>query len=172
MKKQLLLIQFTGLKTIVFKESHRFLRIWLETLLPPVINMTLYLIIFGKLLVGPLIGKVDEVSYLAFITPGLIMMAVIMGTFMNVGFSFFSARFNRSVEEMLVSPLNNLTILSGYLLAGILRGLLVGSLVALIALLITDLKFVHPWLTLFVIIISAAMFGSLGFYCCLFCKKF
>lgn len=172
MMNSLIKIQWIGYKTIVVKEVARFLRIGLETLLPPVISMTLYFVIFGRLLIGPLIGKIEGFSYLQFIAPGLIMMAVINGTFMNVAFSFFSSRFNRSVEEMLVSPMSNAVILLGYLSAGILRGLIVGVLVSCVALLLTDLNLIHPFLTFVVVFLSAAMFGALGFIVACFARNF
>lgn len=172
MTTSLVKIQWIGYKTIVVKEVNRFLRIGLETLLPPVISMSLYFVIFGRLLIGPLIGEVNGFSYLQFISPGLIMMAVINGTFMNVAFSFFSARFNRSVEEMLVSPMSNPVILLGYLSAGILRGLIVGIMVSCVALFLTELKLAHPFLTFFVFFLSAAMFGSLGFIVACFARNF
>ncbi len=168
----LMKIQWIGFKTIVVKEVSRFLRIGLETILPPVIIMMLYFLIFGQLLIGPLIGEIDGLTYMQFITPGLIMMSVINGTFMNVAFSFFSARFNRSIEEMLVSPLANITILLGYLCSSILRGLLVGTLIGCVALLLTRLKLVHPFLTLWVILLSATMFGALGFIVACFARNF
>lgn len=168
----LIKIQWIGYKTIVVKEVSRFLRIGLETILPPVITMTLYFVIFGRLLIGPLIGEIQGFSYLQFIAPGLIMMAVINGTFMNVAFSFFSSRFNRSIEEMLVSPMSNTVILLGYLSAGILRGLIVGALVSCVALFLTDLRLAHPLMTLLVIFLSAAMLGSLGFIVACFARNF
>ena len=117
--------QFIALQTIVRREVNRFLRIWMQTLLPPVITQTLYFVVFGRF-IGDRIGPVQGVSYMAFIVPGLVMMAVINSAYSNVVSSFFSAKFQRSIEELLVSPVADWVILSGYVAGGVLRGLVGG----------------------------------------------
>ena len=131
-------LNWIGLKTIVTKEILRVLRIWVQTIVPPAITMTLYFIIFGNL-IGRRIGTMDGFDYMQFIAPGLIMMSVITNSYGNVVSSFFGAKFGRHIEEMLVSPMSNATIILGHVAGGVLRGLLVGAMVTTIALLFTDL---------------------------------
>ena len=110
-----------ALWTLVLKEIKRFTRIWPQTLLPPSITMAMYFIIFGSL-IGSRIGEMDGFSYMDFIVPGLIMMSVITNSYSNVASSFFSNKFQRSIEEMMVSPMPNGVILSGFILGGMARG--------------------------------------------------
>ena len=105
-------------QTIVRTEIRRFTRIWVQTMIPPAITMTLYFIIFGSL-IGRRIGEMDGFDYMAYIVPGLIMMSVITSSYMNVSSSFFGAKFGRFIEEMLVSPISNQTILLGYVTGGV-----------------------------------------------------
>ncbi len=121
-------IQWVSYQTIVRKEVGRFMRIWRQTLLPPVITQSLYFIIFGGF-IGSQVREIDGVPYMAFIVPGLVMMAVINGSFSNVSSSFFGTKFQRNFEEILVAPVHEATVLAGYITAGMLRGLLTGSLV-------------------------------------------
>lgn len=113
--------QWIALMTIVRKEIKRFMRIWTQTLVPPVITITLYFVIFGNL-IGKRIGTMSGVSYMEFVVPGLIMMAVITSSYTNVVSSFFGAKFQRYVEEILVSPMPNYIILMGFVLGGVARG--------------------------------------------------
>src|SRR6056300_874372 len=143
-----------GFQTIVLKELSRILRIWMQTLLPPVITMTLYFIIFGNL-IGRRIGLMDGFEYMQYIAPGLIMMSVITNSYGNVVSSFFGAKFGKYIEEMLVSPLPNWLIIVGYMAGGMTRGLLVGLIVTAIALFFTELQ-VHNWfVTLSVVLLTA-----------------
>ena len=120
--------QWVGFSTIVVKEVRRFTRIWPQTLLPPAITMTLYFVIFGNL-IGARIGSMGGFDYMTFIVPGLVMMGVIQNSYGNVVSSFFSTKFQRSIEEMLVSPMAPSTILLGYVAGGVVRGILVGLIV-------------------------------------------
>ena len=114
-------------KTIVRKEVIRVMRIWVQTIVPPAITMTLYFIIFGNL-IGRRIGSMDGFDYMQYIAPGLIMMSVITNSYGNVVSSFFGAKFGRHIEEMLVSPMSNGAIIIGHVAGGVLRGLFVGGL--------------------------------------------
>ena len=125
-----------ALGTIVRREVNRILRIWGQTLVPPAITMTLYFMIFGGL-IGSRVGTMDGIRYMDFIVPGLVMMAVIQNSYANISSSFFGAKFGRHVEELLVSPMPNWVILGGYVAGAVLRGLLVGIIVLLIAMLFT-----------------------------------
>ncbi len=160
-----------ALTTIVIREVLRFSRIWLQTLLPPVVVTSLYFIIFGSL-IGPRIGQMGGIGYNEFIMPGLVMMAVITNSYSNVVSSFYSSKFHRNIEEMLVSPMPNYIILLGYTLGGVARGLMVGVLVTLTALFFADLKIEHPWITVTIVILTAMLFSLGGFINALFAKSF
>lgn len=153
-------IQSIALYTIVRKEMTRFLRIWPQTLLPAVITQTLYFVIFGSF-IGSQVSDINGVSYMAFIVPGLVMMTVINNAFSNVVASFFSAKFLKNFEELIVSPTSNLVIILGYTIGGALRGLIAALLVFGVSIL-----FVHPvihnfWIIILFILLTAIMF-SLG----------
>ncbi len=164
-------LNWVGLKTIVIKEVVRVLRIWVQTIVPPAITMTLYFIIFGNL-IGSRIGPMDGFDYMQYIAPGLIMMSVITNSYGNVVSSFFGAKFARHVEEMLVSPMSNATIILGHVAGGVIRGLLVGSLVTIIALGFTDLRVEHPLVTLSILLLSSVVFALAGFINAIFARKF
>jgi ABC-2 type transport system permease protein len=154
--------QWVALSTIVRKEVKRFSRIWVQTLLPPVITMSLYFVIFGKL-IGSRVGSMDGIPYMQFVVPGLIMMAVLTNSYSNVTSSFFSAKFQRSIEEILVSPTPNIIILLGYCIGGMARGLSVGVLVTIVSLWFTDLH-VHSWpLTIMTVVLTSLFFSLAGF---------
>ena len=133
-----LALNIVAMKTIVRKEMVRVLRIWIQTVVPPAITMTLYFIIFGNL-IGRRIGTMDGFDYMQYIAPGLIMMSVITNSYGNVVSSFFGAKFGRHLEEMLVAPMSNATIIIGHVAGGVLRGVLGGLLVTIIALFFTKL---------------------------------
>lgn len=170
-RPNLFAVNMIGLSTIVRKEVRRVLRIWIQTIVPPAITMTLYFIIFGQLM-GQRIGTMDGVPYISFIAPGLIMMQVITNSFGNVVSSFFSSKLMLHLEEMLVSPLSHATIVIGYVVGGIVRGLLVAGLVTLVALVFTDLEIRHPLVTLSTILLTAALFSLAGLLNALFAKSF
>ena len=167
----LLRINIVGLGTIVRREIRRVVRIWVQTIVPPAITMTLYFIIFGNL-IGRRIGEMDGVPYMTFIAPGLIMMAVITNSFGNVVSSFFSGKLHRHLEEMLVSPLAFPTIVAGYVIGGVVRGLAVASLVTVVALLFADLSIVHPLVTISVVILTSMVFSLAGLLNAIFAKNF
>lgn len=169
--QSLLKTNWVGLKTIVAKEIMRVVRIWIQTLVPPAITMTLYFVIFGSL-IGSRIGQMDGYSYMQFIAPGLIMMSVITNSYGNVVSSFFGAKFGRHIEEMLVSPLSNATIILGHVAGGVARGLFVGLVVSIIALLFTDLSVQHPWITASMVVLTATVFSLAGFINAVFARKF
>jgi ABC-2 type transport system permease protein len=156
-----LLQQAIALSTLSRKEYHRVVRIWGQTILPPAINMALYFVIFGNL-IGSRIGRMGGFDYKQYIAPGLIMMAVITNAYGNVVSSFFSAKINRHLEEMLVAPMSNVTIVLGHMAGGIIRGVFVGLAVTGVALLFTPLPFVHPLITVSVFLLCAAIFSLAG----------
>jgi len=164
-------LNWVGFKTIVRKEFLRVVRIWVQTIVPPAITMTLYFIIFGNL-IGRRIGSMDGFDYMQYIAPGLIMMSVITNSYGNVVSSFFGAKFGKHVEEMLVSPMSNATIILGHVAGGVVRGLMVGLLVTLIALGFTDLDVAHPLITISMVVLASTVFAQLGFVNAVFAKKF
>ncbi|MCG8370859.1 MAG: ABC transporter permease [Proteobacteria bacterium] len=149
----------------------RVLRIWVQTIVPPAITMTLYFIIFGNL-IGRRIGAMDGFDYMQYIAPGLIMMSVITNSYGNVVSSFFGAKFGRHVEEMLVAPMSYATIIIGHVAGGVLRGLLVGALVTVIALFFTRLQVAHPFVMISVVLLSSVVFSLAGFINAVFARKF
>jgi len=160
-----------ALQTILFKEIVRFIRIWTQTLLPPAITMTLYFIIFGKL-IGSQIHDINGFSYMQYIVPGLAMMSIMTSAYANTASSFFGAKFSKSVEEMLVSSMPNYIILLGYMLGGALRGILVGAIVIGIAFLFTHIYIQNIWIVILMAILSSMLFSLGGFINGLFAKKF
>ena len=160
-----------GFQTIVNREIVRVTRIWVQTLVPPVIQMTLYFMIFGSL-IGSRVGQMGGYSYMTFLAPGLIMMSVINNSYTNVVSSFFGAKFGRHIEELQVSPLPNAYIVLGYVIGGVARGLVVGTLVAIVAMLFTHLHVVHLLITLSIVILTAVVFALGGFINAVFAKKF
>jgi ABC-2 type transport system permease protein len=164
-------LNWIGLKTIVRKEIVRVIRIWIQTVVPPAITMTLYFIIFGNL-IGRRIGTMGGFDYMQYIAPGLIMMSVITNSYGNVVSSFFGAKFARHLEEMLVSPMSNATIILGHVAGGVIRGLLVGMLVTIVALFFTKLEVAHPLITISIVILSSCVFALAGFINAVFARKF
>ncbi len=169
--KTLRLQTLIALQTIAARETGRYLRIWIQTLVPPAITMTLYFIIFGNL-IGPRIGEMDGFTYMDFIVPGIIMMAIITSSYANVSSSFFGAKFQKHIEEILVSPTPNSVLLLGYVLGGTGRGLLVGLIVTGVSLLFTDMKIYNLPITLSVVVLTAVLFSLGGFINGILAKKF
>jgi len=163
--------QLTAFRTILTKEYLRFIRIWVQTVLPAGITMALYFIIFGKL-IGSQIGDIDGLSYMDYIVPGIILMAVINNAYSNVVSSFFSAKFQRHIEEMLVSPMPVYLIVLGFVGGGVLRGLIVGLVVTGVSLFFTDLNIQHPFMTVLVIVLTAVLFSLGGLINAIFARTF
>ncbi|WP_152207186.1 ABC transporter permease [Marinobacter changyiensis] len=162
---------FTAFATIVLREVRRFTRIWPQTLLPPAVTMTLYFVIFGNL-IGSRIGDMGGFEYMSFITPGLIMMSVITSSYANVVSSFFSMKFQRSIEELLVSPVPNSVILVGYVAGGMARGLGVGLIVTLLSLAFTRLDIHNLPVMILTVFLTSALFSLGGFINAMLATKF
>jgi len=160
-----------ALRTILFKEIRRFMRIWPQTLLPPAVTTALYFLIFGQL-IGKRVGEVNGVSYMDYIVPGVILMSVISHSYSNVVSSFYSTKFQRHIEELLVSPTPNWVILAGYIGGGVTRGLLVGCVVTLISMLFSEFRVVNWWVTIGVIVLTAMLFSLAGFVNAIFADSF
>ena len=157
--------------TILIKEIRRFTRIWPQTLLPPAITTALYFLIFGKL-IGERIGTVHGVSYMDYIVPGVILMSVISHSYSNVVSSFYSTKFQHHIEELLVAPVPNWVILTGYVCGGIARGVMVGAVVAAISLLFTPVSVMHWQIACVVLLLTATLFALAGFINAVFADSF
>ncbi len=160
-----------ALLTIVTKEVRRFMRIWPQTMLPPAITTALYFLIFGTLM-GQRIGEIAGASYMDYIVPGIILMSVISHSYANVVSSFYSTKFQRHIEELLVSPVPNWVILAGYVSGGVCRGLLVGTVVIGISLLFTTIPVIHLGLSCLVFLLTAILFALAGFINAVFADSF
>ena len=160
-----------ALYTLMRKEVTRFIRIWTQTLIPPVITTCLYFLIFGNL-IGPRIGPMQGHTYIDFIVPGLVMMSIITGAYTNVASSFFSSKFQRFIEEIMVSPVPNYVILIGFLTGGICRGIVVGGIVLVVSSLFANVSIVSPVITIAIFILTALVFSLGGMLNGMFARKF
>ena len=163
--------QYIAFMTILRKEVRRYLRIWTQTLLPSAITMSLYFVIFGSL-IGSRIGEMGGFSYMQFVVPGLIMMAIVTNSYANVVSSFFGAKFNNSVEELLVSPTPNYIILMGYVLGGVSRGLLVAVVVTLVSLFFTHMQVHSYFIVVLIVLMTSTLFALAGFINAVFANSF
>ena len=168
MRTQLYYIAF---KTIVIKEVSRFARIWIQTILPPAITMALYFVIFGNL-IGPRVGQMGGFSYIQYIAPGIIMMAVITHSYANVVSSFFGSKFQRHIEEMLIAPIPNGLILAGYISGGVARGLTVGLVVTVVALFFTKLTLYSLPIVVATVLLTSTLFSLGGLINGIFARNF
>ena len=162
---------FVALRTIWIKECTRFLRIWVQTLVPPAITMSLYFVIFGSL-IGSRIGQMGGFSYMEFIVPGLIMMAVITNSYANVSSSFFSAKFQRNVEELLVAPVPNWIIIAGFVGGGVARAILIGIIVTCVSMLFVDVHIYNPLILIITVLLTSTLFATAGLINAVFAKTF
>ncbi len=158
--------------TLTSKEIRRFMRIWIQTLVPPAVTMSLYFVIFGSL-IGPRIGEMDGFDYVQFMIPGLIMMSVITNSYANVVSSFYSVKFQKSIEELLISPMPNWIILLGFILGGVCRGVLVGIIVFFVSLIFyPEFEIINPVLTILVLLLTSILFSLMGFINAIFADSF
>lgn len=162
---------FIALKTIVVKEVMRFMRIWLQTIFPPIITTVLYLLIFGQL-IGERIGPMLNIDYLHFIVPGVILMTVIQNSYANTVASFYLSKFNRSFEELLVAPVSNWVILLGYVIGGIFRGLVVGVSVSIVVSFFVEISVFNVFVLVLTLIMTAILFAVGGFINAIFANSF
>ncbi|MFA6903039.1 MAG: ABC transporter permease [Gallionellaceae bacterium] len=163
--------QLIALKAILWKEILRFSRIWVQTILPPMITTALYFVIFGRL-IGSQIGDVSGFHYMDYIVPGLILMAVITNSYGNVVASFYSAKFQHNIEEMLVSPLPNYLIMIGFIGGGLARGIAVGTAVTVVALFFTSIPLHNLWVAGSVLLLTSILFSLGGLINAIFANSF
>ncbi len=164
-------LYWTAFRSLLTKEINRFTRIWVQTLVPPAITMTLYFIIFGNL-IGARIGEMKGFSYMGYIVPGLIMMSVITNSYSNVASSFFSAKFQKNIEELLVAPVPNYVIIAGFVMGGVVRGLLVGTIVTFVSLFFVDLQVDHWGLIIATVFLTSVVFALGGLINAVFARTF
>lgn len=162
---------YIAFKAILTKEVLRFMRIWIQTVLPPAITTALYFIIFGKL-IGEQIGEMDGYRYIDFIVPGLILMSVITNSYANVVSSFYSSKFQRHVEELLISPVPNAVILAGYVGGGVARGIVVGVTVTIVSMFFSDWQIYSYSITLLVFVLTSILFAMAGFINAIYANSF
>ncbi len=160
-----------GFRTILIREFSRIIRIWGQTIVPPAITATLYFVIFGSL-IGGRIGSMDGYTYIQYIAPGLIMMSVITNSYGNVVSSFFGAKFGKHVEELLVSPLPNWLIVAGYVMGGVIRGLIVGGVVTIVTLIFTRMHVYNVLVVVSAVLLSSIVFSLAGMINAIFAKNF
>jgi len=163
--------QYVAFITILSKEVRRFMRIWTQTLLPSAITMSLYFVIFGAL-IGDRIGVMGGFSYMEFVVPGLIMMAIVTNSYSNVVSSFFGSKFNQSVEELLVSPTPNYVILMGYVLGGVIRGILVAFIVTGVSMFFTKLHIHSYFVVIAIVLMTSTLFALAGFINAVYANSF
>jgi ABC-2 type transport system permease protein len=163
--------QYVAFSTIVRREITRFLRIWTQTIVPPAVTTTLYFLIFGKL-IGPRVGDIHGVSYMQYIVPGLIMMSIITSSYANVVASFYGSKFQKNLDEMLVSPMPEYIIILGYTAGGVARGLCVGAVVTTVGLFFVDVSVAHWGVMLSVILLTAMLFSFAGLVNAIFANSF
>lgn len=164
-------VYWIAFKSILIKEISRFTRIWVQTLVPPAITMSLYFVIFGNL-IGSRIGQMHGVSYMEFIIPGLIMMSVITNSYANVASSFYSAKFQRNIEEILVAPVPNYLIIWGFVAGGVARGICVGAIVTAVSLFFVPLQVHDPLAVVVTLVLTAILFSLGGLINAVFAKSF
>ncbi|MDD3608554.1 MAG: ABC transporter permease [Halothiobacillaceae bacterium] len=163
--------QFNAFNTLLTKEILRFSRIWVQTILPPMITTALYFVIFGEL-IGARIGEVEGFRYMDYIVPGLILMTVITQSYANVVSSFYGAKFQRHIEELMVSPMPVGLIIAGFVAGGVARGLIVGLAVMLVAAFFADLALHSLFLLLAVALLTAMLFSLGGLINAVFANSF
>ncbi len=158
--------------TLSEKELRRFMRIWVQTLVPPAVTTSLYFVIFGSL-IGPRIGAMDGFDYIQFMIPGLIMLAVITAAYSNVVSSFYGVKFQRAIEELLISPMPNWAILFGYVTGGVARGIMIGVIVFLVSLIFyPNFEIENYGLTILVLFLTSIMFSLMGFINAVYADSF
>ena len=163
--------QWISFNTILRKEITRFIRIWPQTILPSIVTVSLYFLIFGAFL-GPKIGEVSGFTYMEFVIPGLVMLGVVTNSFSNVASSFFSSKFQKNIEELLISPTPGYVVIAGYAAGGVLRGLIVGTLVAIVAFIFSGISVFSYFIIMAFMAMTAALFSVAGFINGMLAKKF
>ena len=164
-------MSYTGLIAIMRREIHRVLRIWTQSFVPPILTSSLFILIFGFSL-GSRISEVGGVSYLEFILPGLLMMGVITSSYMHTSSSLYLARFQGSIQELLVAPIPYWQIIAGITSAALLRSFIVGLGILLVSMIFTSITIFNIFILLYFIIMVALMFAFAGIVTALWANNF
>jgi len=162
---------WTAYYTIARREVLRFARIWVQTIVPPVVMVGLYFIIFGNL-IGGRIGEMDGMLYIDFIMPGLVMMSIITNSYTNVVSSFYGAKYSHHIEEMLIAPIPNIIIILGFVTGGVARGTCVGIAVTLVSLIFTEFTMHQPFVVFIVALLTSFLFSLAGLINGVFANSF
>jgi ABC-2 type transport system permease protein len=149
----------------------RIMRIWSQTLLPPVVTSSLYFIVFGSF-IGSQLAPIHGFTYMQFIVPGLIMMSVITSSYSNTVSTFYFAKWTKTLDELLVSPTPNWVVIAGYVSGGVLRGLLVGVLVLVVSMFFTHLAIFNVFVVIAAILLTSILFSLGGLINGVFAKGF
>ncbi len=172
MKKNIIIINnLISLKTIINKELIRIFRIWPQTILPQIVTTSLYFLIFGNL-IGKKLGNMSSYTYIEYIIPGLIMMAIITSSYSNVVSSFFGSKFQRNIEEILISPTYNITIIIGFTSGGVIRSFIIYILILITSSIFSKIHFYNITIFILAYITTSTLFSFLGLINGIFAKKF
>ncbi len=163
--------QWIAFQTIVRREIIRMFRVWPQTFLPSIITTSLYFLIFGKF-IGAQVANIGDHTYMQYIVPGLVMMAVITSSYMNVVSSFYGAKFMKSLEELIVAPVSYSVMIAGFVSGGVLRGVLTGLLILLESLFFTHIYIVHIWAIIFFMIVTSVVFSLAGLVNAIYARNF
>lgn len=161
----------TGYYTMVRKDTVRILRIWSQTLLPPAVTTGLYFAIFGTF-IGSQVAAVQGFSYIQFIVPGIIMMSIITSAYMNTVSTFYFAKWQRTIDELLVSPMPSWTVIAGFVTGGLIRAGLTGIVVVAVSLFFTHLSVFSVGIILAAVFLTALLMSLLGLINAIFAKSF
>jgi ABC-2 type transport system permease protein len=164
-------LNLVAYKTMVRKELTRSFRIWKQTFVPPVINTILYFIVFGSL-IGQRIGEMGGFDYIEFIIPGLIMMTVINAAFMSTAAGFFIAKFQKALDELLISPVASLTIILSYVTSSVVVSFVIGLIILITAMFFVSITIFDLFTMLVFIFLTATTFSMLGLALGIFAKNF
>lgn len=160
-----------GFKTLVWREVYRFLSVFTQTVVPPVVSSFLYIFIFGFSL-GQRIEQVHGFPYLVFLVPGLVMMYVIEGAYSNTSSSLFISRWANNIEELLVTPLSYFEMVLAVLIGGLARSLVAAGGVYLVSLFFVQFPIAHPAVVLYFLVFVSLGFSSAGMIVALFAEEF
>ncbi len=161
----------TALKSIAYREVKRVFRIRIQTLVPPIINTTLYLVIFWVLL-GSTIPDIHGMPYINYLIPWFLMMSLIMASYMNVSSSFFGAKFQKSIEEILTAPIPGYIVILWYISGWITRGMIISAIIFCVSLFFTSIHIEHIFITFLFLLFTSSLFSLLGLFNAFFAKSF
>ena len=164
-------VNWLGLYTLALREVMRFVSVWTQTLLAPLVTAALFLLIFS-IAIGPNRGEVLGVSFTAFIAPGILMMTVIQNAFANTSSSIVISKVQGNIVDTLMPPLSAGELVIGYLAGGLVRGLAVALAIGLGILLVLGIPIVHPLWALVFVILGSTLMGAVGLVAGIFANKF